>query len=281
MAHPHHHSFRVEKPFRAFRLVGSCPSNASYGSSTVFHGCHEARNVTPGDEIHVLPGGTFHVERSSGKTWILGLSPPSGPFERSGSSEPDDRRLDVLAAARGAVTRLHVPSTVPDWKAARAALVEHREMRRQVVEVDRSPEAEEMLAALEPARRTFHRLVRSGATDSRGAPPTEMFSECLGQPYVRLAFRFGDYREGTGGKDEAVTSILVEWCHAPRFAYLHVPAGTDVPPACGPATPADGGRASHRMDLATLAAFLPQVIAAHVRDRRVDMADAPAAPGPR
>ena len=58
-----------------------------------------------------------------------------------------------------------------------------------------------------------------------------MFTEALGQTYVRLAFRFGDYRTGMGGKEEAVTSILIEWCHAQRFACLHVPHGTEMPTA--------------------------------------------------
>ena len=277
MAHPSRHGFRVEKPFRAYRLVGTFPSDAAHGSPSTHVGCHEARNVVPGDEIHVLPGGTFHVERATGKTWILGLYPPSEPFERSASSEPDDIRLDRMAATPGMVTRVDVPETVPDRKAAGAAVIRHATPRRQVVEIDRSPEAEELLRALEPARRAFHRLARSGAVDSRGEPPTEMFSESIGQPYVRLAFRFGDYRPGGAGP-EVATSILVEWCHVPRYALLHVPGGTEVPMTCGSATPADGGRSSYKMDLVTLAAFLPQIIAVHVRDRRVDMPDGSMAP---
>jgi hypothetical protein len=59
--------FQVEEEFRIYRLAGMFASNSYYGSARISMAKNEAVNARPGDEIHVLPGGTFlsrpgHVE---------------------------------------------------------------------------------------------------------------------------------------------------------------------------------------------------------------------------
>jgi len=273
MPHPHCHSFRVEKPFRIYRRIGDSPSNTYVGRSMAFNPIYEARNVQPGDEIHVLPGGTYQVEKATGKTWSIDLKAPKHIFEKTyGFSETPEEALDRRAERSGDVVRVTEPETTPDWKSAKEAMIMFKEMRRMVAEIDQSPEFDELLSAIKEGRRTLADIRADGVTDANGNKAAELMHDHTNDLLVRYEVFFGNYINGANGKEAAVPSITVEWLFIPRTVRLQVNEGVPVPPACGAGKPAYGGRTIYQMDLETLAAVLPDVVASHVDDVCAKMA---------
>lgn len=255
--------FRVEKPFRAYRLVGDFLSNTFIGSSQCFENVYEARNVRPGDEIHVLPGGTFHFDASERKWWCLRLDPPRHIFEKTYGFEPDDMIL-ARRGSKGVVTESDYSTLKCDFKAARASVRRLDRPVSPVVEVEKSPEAEEFLAALEPLTEAFRRLREEGVGDLRGEPPTYLFSDIGESPTVHWTFYFGQYRKNpVHDRMERSAAIMVEWAYIPRFAIVAVPAGTTVPEGLGVKQEGWNGMDRYRTDLATVAALVPSMIEAH------------------
>ena len=139
--HPNHHAFRVLGEFRVYRLVGTYPSNSYYGSSQIHMPRYEARNATRGDEIRVLPGGTFHLTKADGLWWAISLDAPKGAFEKTyGLGHTDDERLDRKAAHDGRARRIPTPAQPVDHLGARERQTTFATVMPAVAEIDRSPE---------------------------------------------------------------------------------------------------------------------------------------------
>lgn len=68
------------EPFQILRATGSRPSNNYIGRSQVIETIYEEVEVRPGDELHDLVGGLFHID-SDGKPHESRLTKPPHIFE--------------------------------------------------------------------------------------------------------------------------------------------------------------------------------------------------------
>lgn len=81
--------------FQVLRAVGSKPSNTYIGASRVIDTVYETVDVLPGEEIHDLVGGTFHID-SGGNSHAIRLTEPVHIFEAKYHRGAEPARLATL-----------------------------------------------------------------------------------------------------------------------------------------------------------------------------------------
>lgn len=102
--------------FQVLRAVGSKPSNTYIGASRVIDTIYEEVSVLPGEELHDLFGGLFHID-SDGKAHETRLTKPVHIFEAKYHRHAEGDRMkrlldDELIAAEDE------PSAVENYRAA-------------------------------------------------------------------------------------------------------------------------------------------------------------------
>lgn len=144
--------FQVESEFRVLRVDGHSPSNTYIGSSRASDPVLMAENVMPGDEIHDLVGGMFHVSRQTGETRSIRLVPPKHVFEKSYGPSPEASRRDDLVVG-GYMSRLVGQTLKGNYRdAIEVSSKNFPELKGGIKVVDRDPLndiADEVSEALE------------------------------------------------------------------------------------------------------------------------------------
>lgn len=175
-----------DRGFQVYRHFGHSASNSYVGASRVINTVMEAVNVKAGDEIHVLVGGTFLVEKD-GLVSEIALKPPKPVFEKTYGG---DSAADIMAARakHGLATEVVAPPRAPDYGAARRRTDANKlpDLHPEIIRRVDSPEWSEMAAAV------------GSAVESMGADPVPSVKgrdiDAYGGPYFEIAL--GDVRIG-------------------------------------------------------------------------------------
>lgn len=131
--------YSVENAFRILQMDGHSPSNTYIGSSQAFDQVLLAKTAEPGDEIHDLPGGLFHVSAATGKTHKIRLVAPKHVFEKSYGPSPEVTRREALEEG-SYISNLESPLLKADYgQAADAADKSHPAHTGGIREIDRDP----------------------------------------------------------------------------------------------------------------------------------------------
>lgn len=83
------------EPFEVLRASGSKPSNTWIGASQVIDTIYETVTVQPGEELHDLVGGLFHVD-GDGKPHETRLTQPVHIFQAHYHRGAEAQQMDAL-----------------------------------------------------------------------------------------------------------------------------------------------------------------------------------------
>lgn len=130
--------FAVEKEFRLLAVDGHSPSNTYIGSSRSYDAVLLAVNARPGDEIHDLVGGMFHVSGETGLVSSIRMVPPKSILEKSYGPSPEKSRRDGLVEG-GYLKELPEPTLAADYNSARERKKDYEPNQGGVRNIDRDP----------------------------------------------------------------------------------------------------------------------------------------------
>lgn len=83
------------EPFEVLRAVGTKPSNTYIGRSQVIDTVYETTTVNPGEELHDLVGGLFHVDGEN-RPHEIRLTKPPHIFEAKYHTGAEAARMSEL-----------------------------------------------------------------------------------------------------------------------------------------------------------------------------------------
>jgi hypothetical protein len=83
------------EPFEVLHITGHKPSNTFIGASQVMDAVLERVTVQPGEELHDLVGGLFHID-SEGKAHVCRFTKPPHIFEAHYHRGAEASRRDDL-----------------------------------------------------------------------------------------------------------------------------------------------------------------------------------------
>lgn len=201
--------WKVNQPFRIYERYGTSDSNTWVGRSKALTANFWALNAKPGEQIHVLPGGTFLI-RQDGTGAPIRFEPPKHIFEKTyGGAPTDTQRLERL-------TKLGRAETIDKSQIIKAdyrSLMERAEKWlgdhvREVIEREPSPER----AAFEAQVRDLQNHVEDWKVhlppDTEGQ---EISCKVRETPRsVTLAVSYDDYHRIMNRADPA-TGVSLTW----------------------------------------------------------------------
>ena len=106
--------YTADKEFTVLRAIGSKPSNTYIGNSQVIDTVYAKTTVLPGEELHDLVGGLFHID-SEGTPYEIRLTPPVHIFQAKYHWRAEGDRIKELLKD-GAIKPEESPAIVERYR---------------------------------------------------------------------------------------------------------------------------------------------------------------------
>lgn len=266
--------YRVEKPFRIYRVVGRSATGDYHGGTEVFGPCYEAANAYVGDEITLLHG-KLELARPQARAWRIDPHPPRDVFS-TGAREPSEAWLQRKVRS-GDVRQIPAPTIAV--RARDLEVVDLPPHHPRLRSVEPSPELSAFMDELPDLSDLIYSLREDGALDRRGAPPTLVWRDHTEFPEVSVEVHFDEVERHPSGMSIGVAALALKWAFRrsaddPLSADLRVIKGTTVP---GRSAPSDVSQRldGHRMPLSAAKHLFLPLAEDLILQRRLDLGGAP------